>query len=119
MLGDYVGPDYINMFDKVILCLKLVKLVYNLLFVDVDTLLKQSYKRQRSIDPTIRSDNLIKAVNDGWQSTNYPKLRSFHYRIIANTLITNVQLFYHKINPSKLCTFCEKEDEFKALVFEL
>ena len=56
-------------------------------------------------------DELLKSIIDMYKTTNYPKLRSFHYRLVTKSLTTNIHLKYYKIKENNTCSFCEKEKE--------
>ena len=43
--------------------------------------------------------------------TNVPRLRSFEYKILQRSVVTNSTLFKWKLIPSNLCTFCKEEPE--------
>ena len=46
-----------------------------------------------------------------YKITNVPKYRSFQYRILQRSLVTNVQLYKWDISTNELCYFCENEKE--------
>ena len=49
--------------------------------------------------------------------TNVPKFRSFQYRLLMSTVITNIDLKNFKIRSNDLCTFCETERETVIHIF--
>ena len=105
------GPENFYLYDEIKKYKKTISSLYQLYFKQKDMLIDVSYKWQKRVDPDITSDTLIKALRDGWKVTNIAKLRSFHYRIITQSLVTNVQLYYYKIKMSKNCTFCGEYEE--------
>ena len=51
--------------------------------------------------------------------TNVVKLRSFQYRLLLGTTVTNVRLYYYKLKESKNCTFCSpKEESIQHLFYD-
>ena len=48
---------------------------------------------------------------DIYKITNIPKLRSFQYRLLHNSIITNAHLFRWKMLSNNLCSFCQEEKE--------
>ena len=68
---------------------------------------------------TIRWSELLEIDNIEWKNiqklpfriTKNCKLQWFQYRIINRTLGTNSFLFKIKIVNSKMCTFCQREEE--------
>ena len=59
----------------------------------------------------INRDYLLTCINRICTITNVSKLRSFQYRILTQSLITNVQLKQYGIKDSNLCTFCNSQKE--------
>ena len=49
-----------------------------------------------------------------YQLTNVPKLRSFQYRLLQRSLVTNVLLHKWNLHPTGLCTFCSLQKETAA-----
>ncbi len=57
-----------------------------------------------------KEDYLI-LIGTLYQATNSTKLRSFQYRLMNYSIITNCQRFKWKKRDDALCTFCQLEDE--------
>ena len=117
MLGEYIGPTYEELWNITIGCNRPVKIFYKQIFQEENTLLRYAYKWQENIDSDMDPDHLVKSIEKSWKMTNIPKLRSFHYRIVTNTLVTNTKLFYYKMRPDKMCSFCGKVEETKSHLF--
>lgn len=56
-------------------------------------------------------EDFIKVVKSIWMITNCAKLRSFQYRLLTHTIITNVHLKIWGIVTYDLCTFCNWQRE--------
>ena len=54
---------------------------------------------------------------DIYRITNYPKLRSFQYRLLQRGIVTNVQLHHWKMRPDNLCSFCNSYKETLSHLF--
>ena len=111
------GPRHEELFDQIMMVQKPVRWAYNMLFKEIDVLLRYFHVWQKKIDVHIRSDDLMKSVKNIWSTTIIPKLRGFQYKIITNTLITNVHLFYFKICDDKMCSLCNHWVETTSHIF--
>ena len=58
-----------------------------------------------------------KAIKRIYCITNIPKLRSFQYRMLLKSTITNVQLKRFGIKDSDYCTFCKQTPEMLLHLF--
>ena len=76
-----------------------------------DTLLKDITSKWKLTLPNMEEEFILKSIRKIYQITNIPKLRSFQYRIIFRSIITNVQLKWYKIKDTNVCTFCQKDAE--------
>ena len=117
LLKESSGPKYEELFNQVTMVQKPVQWAYNMLFKEADVLLKYSYILQKKVDVHIRSEDLTNSVKNIWHTTIIPKLKGFQYRIITNTLITNVHLFYFKIRDNNKCFFCKHLVETTSHIF--
>ena len=64
-------------------------------------------------------DQFTASCNNINKVTNIVKYRSFQYRLIQRSIITNTRLYQWKISESKNCTFCnDREETVKHLFFE-
>ena len=60
---------------------------------------------------------LKSAIANIYKITNYVKMRSFQYRFITKSIITNIHLSKMKIKNDNRCTFCDIEKETMKHLF--
>ena len=65
----------------------------------------------------LECEELIKLVNQIKQLTICVKLRSFQYKFLMNSIITNIKLKHYKVKDSDLCSFCSLEKETMQHLF--
>ena len=65
----------------------------------------------------ITSEDMSQHFNNISKVTNFPKLRSFQYRLLHNAIVLNKQLKIWKVVESDLCSNCHKEIESKIHFF--
>ena len=75
--------------------------------------LKTFYELNRNLE----YEEFVDAIVSSSKITISEKLRSFHYRFIMNSLITNIHLKHYGIKETNLCTFCEKMPETSRHLF--
>ena len=49
--------------------------------------------------------------------TNNTRLRDFQYKVLNNALYLNKHIFIFKLSDTKLCSFCNQEDETDINLF--
>ena len=59
----------------------------------------------------IEVEQMHQCFKDIHYVTNIPKYRSFQYRLLQRTIVTNISLYNWNMKESKICDRCEKEDE--------
>ena len=84
------------------------------------TLFRNLSKRwSNSHDIEVTVEHMEQAIRRLFVITNVPRLRSFQYRMLLKTTITNIQLHRFKIKETEMCTFCEEHVEtLKHLFYE-
>ena len=88
------------------------KIVYQFLAEDI-TLVHQKYIKWRR-DLGDYGDSLYEFRNvfkDLYKVTNVAKFRSFQYRTVQQSLVTNIHLYKWGMIDSDHCDFCKKESE--------
>lgn len=85
----------------------LVSIAYKDLNCDAFLLLDKMDKWRVKFDKPIFYKDFVKVGKRIWSMTNCSKLPSFQYRILMNTLVTNVSLFRWRVpGITPYCTFC-------------
>ena len=104
--------DFIDRYEELLVCGKVAKFAYGKLSSDPLGLCNL-LDRWVNDGQNITYEHLIHALQVTRQVTKNrsTKLRSFQYRLIHRSIVTNIQLCYWKISDSTLCTFCKKERE--------
>ena len=103
--------DYLYKYDKFLQFTKPVAKVYNQL-ISVPNKLKDKHEKwQKELCVTISFEEFISKFKNVYSVTNIPKLRSFQYRLLQRSIITNIQLKNWKIKSSELCTQCGRVPE--------
>ena len=82
-----------------------------------DSLVVKNWQRWVENGMQIEYADYIKSITKINRLTNVVKLRSFQYRLMLGSTITNVNLFHFGIKDTKLCTFCNVENETKQHLF--
>ena len=60
---------------------------------------------------TIEMETFLNCFRSIYSVTNVPKYRSFQYRLLHRSLITNVHLYHYKIRDNNRCSFCHNAKE--------
>ena len=68
-------------------------------------------KWQNDLNTVIDNDFLSQAFELSFESSLFPKLKVFQYRVIHRNLVTNKDLMLWGIKQDNLCTFCNEEEE--------
>ena len=98
------------LFDRLKNSQKLTNCLY-ILWIDTENLLYyQSCKWENEI-PNIKMEVFTNAVVKIPKLTISVKLRSFRCKFLMRAIMTNVKLYAYKIVSTKLCNFCELEEE--------
>ena len=84
---------------------------YETLVQDDHILNEKLEKWQKDIGINIPYKEFAKGFVDINITTNITKLRSFQYRLLHRSLVTNIKLHKWKIINSELCSFCQREPE--------
>ena len=66
---------------------------------------------------TVSHKDMVKYFNNILKITIYVKLRSFQYRSLTQSIVTNVHLKRYKIKLNEECSFCGKELEMLKHLF--
>ena len=104
-----IGHDLLREFSN---CTKKVNIIYHNLTENKLVLCDYLFKwRENNVEVDLQE--LIKNITNITKTTICVKLRSFQFRIITHSLITNVRLKYFGITCDDACTFCsEKKRQF-------
>ena len=101
----------ISVVDKIKSTDKISKFVYPHL---ISTLPRRTVHEEKwcdSIQEDFDTSIWAKIYNSAFETTIDSKFRSFQYKIITRTLVTNKSLYTWKIKNSSNCTFCLVEEE--------
>ena len=99
------------LYDSLITKKYFVSVVYNLLIDDESALEDKRRKWEKDLNTEIQCSQFIACFKNIYRATNITKLRSFQYRLLQRSLITNVQLNKWNIKSTDKCTFCQRESE--------
>ena len=88
-----------------------VSKAYSRLIACEDLVYKKCQKWEVDLGCDIPYNTFKKRCMDIYKVTNIVKFRSFQYRLIQRSMITNMQLKKWKMISSDLCTFCGNEVE--------
>ena len=110
-----VGDNYmVTMLNKK----NLAAYAYNRLIEEEVNPLKQKIEQwENELNTNIRTDQMERCLKNIYVVTNYPKLRSFQYRLIQRAIVNNVHLNRWGIKETDLCTFCNGSAETYTHLF--
>ena len=86
-------------------------MIYRTLILDDSALVNQMLKWKNRLHIELDYCEFIKDINRMYSVTISSKLRSFHYKFLKNTIITNVQLKWYQIIETDKCSNCQSERE--------
>ena len=108
-----------HVYDQAVQNCKLSATIYKEFVENPFCCLNKQQKWEQTLETQISLYEFTKMCNDIYTITNIPKYRSFQYRLLQHSLITNVHLHEWKISETDLCTFCKKYPEnWKHLFYE-
>ena len=90
---------------------KIVSKLYNRLSVDDSLLDDIIAKWETKLAMDLDRQEFITLLRNINLTTINVKLRSFHYRLLYNAILTNMRLLHMKLVDTNLCSFCFKELE--------
>ena len=106
------GPLKTKLIHKCESYVKKVGIIYKVITRNEDLVLDYYIKWVgRLDDPDFSHEEWIASFHRISKLSNCVKLRSFQYKLLLGTLITNVQLVHYKIKDTNLCTFCDNKIE--------
>ena len=107
------GPPFKHWYDTLNKAKNKVGIAYwNLNYDDIllrETIQKWAKEGEDYIN--FEEDEILALVCNIYKITNYVKARSFQYRFLMKSLITNVHLAKFKIKSFNLCTLCNASKE--------
>ena len=98
-------------YDRMICKKKIIREAYHELTTREDLLFSRYVKMQTMLQTDYSYADFLKLFRNIKLITNYVKLRSFQYRMLCNSIVTNKLLFKWKVISSENCTFCDSEPE--------
>ena len=90
---------------------KLASTVYSELCTNSAALTNRCNFWMDLLDCYLEVDEFCSVINNVYKVTNIPKLRSFQYRLLHNSLVFNAHLYRWGLRDNNLCSFCEREKE--------
>ena len=87
------------------------RIIYSQLISNYDTVRTICIKCTYLLNSYIDYDTYIKYFLNGYYCTISTKLRDFHYRLMANGIVSNRNLYHWKILNNDRCTFCNNARE--------
>ena len=101
----------LNLYSQLSVQAKPAKYLYYKLCSNYKLLFKKTEQINKKCDIKIESEDLIKFIVRINCYTICVKLRSFQYRLLMSSMITNVHLRHYGIKDSDTCTLCELQKE--------
>ena len=96
---------------------KLAAKIYNQINNKEEILMPKKLEWQKALNINITYDTFIMGTKKIYSVTNVPKLRSFQFRIMQRSIVTNVLLYKWGLKDSPECAFCECEEETTIHLF--
>ena len=90
------------------------KLVTKFIYLKLNTnqaLLMPVVRKWEPLINDLTLEELTSATRKIYMMSNFPKLRSFQYRVLTKTVYTNVTLMKWGIKKTDKCSFCDGEQE--------
>ena len=101
--------DYL--YETLIADCHIVSKSYDKLSENCSRLAQKCEKWAKDLNTTLHYEDYMKCFRDIDRVTNVAKFRSFQYRLLHRSLITNIHLHKWGIINSPLCSFCNSEVE--------
>ena len=107
---DFDGPKFESWFEIYQSSAKVTRTVYQNLIIR-EFSLEKTVNNWQKLFPCISKETIKQAIHRIYLTTNVPKYRAFHFRIIYNGIITNIALKHFGIKNNDLCSFCGNAPE--------
>ena len=97
---------------------KVSRFAYNKMIEKMTLFPKNGYTKWcEALNLNLNEEEFLILIDALYKSTKSTKLRSFQYRLLNYTIITNCQRFKWKKRENAKCTFCQLEDETLCHLF--
>ena len=103
--------NVISYYEKLGNYVKPTKTIYRMIMENDSLLYDKAAKLGKELQKPMDPDELRGYITNIGKITIYVKLRSFQYRLLMMSIVTNKKLFVWKIIESNQCSFCESECE--------
>ena len=100
-----------TLYAKLINITHIVSKVYRLLIAQEDLMCRKCEKLEKDLQMQIPHRDFLAQFKNIVKVTNITKMRSFQYRLLQRSLITNVQLHQWNISDNDKCSFCNESQE--------
>ena len=106
-----------NTYENAVLRKDLTKYVYTKLCTIEGLLENKAISWMQDFEMYFDSDMLVQSIKNIYVTTNCSKYRSFQYRLLQRSVITNVHLHHWRKRETNLCTFCNNVKESYTHLF--
>ena len=100
-----------TLFEQMVTSDHIVALAYNILIDEGPVLEEKRHKWSFDLKREVSMKELCDCFNAIYKISNVIKMRSFQYRLLQRSVVTNTILKKWKILDTDLCSFCGRESE--------